>query len=257
MHQPPQNATTRFSDRVDNYVRYRPSYPSGVRQILQEETGLTPTSIVADIGSGTGISTQLFLSGGNQVFAVEPNAEMRLAAEAQLGSLQNFHSIDARSEATTLPTASIDYVVAGQAFHWFDRQKARQEFARILRPGGWIVLLWNSRRTDSSPFLRAYEHLLQKFGTDYRAIEHKQIDAAVLESFFAKGKFTARTIDNQQRFDLGGIKGRLLSSSYAPNESHANYPAMISELERIFNVHNEDGQVCIEYDTELYFGKVD
>ncbi len=256
MHQPPQNSTTRFSDRVDNYVRFRPSYPPAVLDILGDETNFTSSSVVADVGSGTGISSELFLKNGNEVYGIEPNNEMRQAAERLLASYPAFHSIAAQAEATTLPDASIDYVVAGQAFHWFDRARTKQEFARILKADGWVVLLWNSRRLDSSPFLREYEALLQNYGTDYRDIEHKQIDADILRSFFARGQFVARQLFNEQRFDFDGLKGRLLSSSYAPPENHANFQPMIRELERVFHSHNQANEVCFEYDTEIYFGHI-
>lgn len=256
MHQTRADPTRRFSDRVENYVRYRPGYPEGVLHILREETDLTPASAVADIGSGTGISSELFLRNGNPVFGVEPNPEMRRAAEALLQRYPKFRSISGTAEATTLPSRCVDHVIAGQAFHWFDTRKAKQEFARILRPGGRVVLLWNSRRTDSTPFLRAYEALLQRYGTDYREVQHKNIDLEALRAFFAGGRIEVRTLYNEQRFDFKGLKGRLLSSSYTPTEEHPSCQPMLHELERIFERYGEQGEVCFEYDTEVYFGHV-
>jgi SAM-dependent methyltransferase len=250
------DSTTRFSDRVENYVRYRPGYPDGVLDVLRRETALAPDSVVADVGSGTGISSELFLRNGNEVFAVEPNAEMRQAAERMLGHHAGFHSVAGTAEATTLPDGSVDHVVAGQAFHWFDRGKARREFGRILRPGGWVVLMWNARRDDSTPFLREYEALLQRYGTDYREVQHRNVDLSTLREFFAGGELEMRTLYNEQRFDFEGLKGRLLSSSYAPAEGHPHFPPMIAELERIFARNAEEGEVRFEYDTEIYFGHV-
>jgi len=255
-----RDSTERFSDRVDNYVRYRPGYPAGVLDVLCQETGLTPASVIADVGSGTGISAALFLRNGNTVYGVEPNAEMRHAAESLLASdpetFARFRSVDGTAEATTLPARSVDYVVAGQAFHWFDAERARAEFARILRPGGWLVLMWNSRRQDSTPFLRAYESLLERFGTDYRQVRHTNIDPEALRPMFAGGDFTRRVLYNEQRFDLDGVRGRLLSSSYTPSASEPGYEPMLRELERIFAAHAEDGEIRFEYDTELYIGHV-
>ena len=192
---------------MEVYVRYRPTYPDGVLKVLRDESCFTATSVIADFGSGTGISSELFLRHGNVVFGVDPNAEMRQAADAQLGQQPGFRSIAATAEVTTLPTGSVDYVVAGQAFHSFDRQKAQREFTRILRPNGWVVLLWNSRRTDSTPFLRAYEMLLQPYGIDYREIQRQIIDFQVLEAFFDGGEFMRRSLDNEQRFDFEGPNG--------------------------------------------------
>ena len=130
------DSTRRFSDRVENYVRYRPTYPEDVLEVLRQETGLKSSDIIADIGSGTGISAERFLRSGNEVFGVEPNLEMRRAAESQLQRYAKFHSVVGTAEATTLPNHCVDYVVAAQAFHWFDQAKAKQEFVRILRPDG-------------------------------------------------------------------------------------------------------------------------
>jgi len=253
---PPRDSTQRFSNRVENYVRCRPSYPAGVIELLRDEAGLTPAAVIADVGSGTGISADLFLRNGNTVLGVEPNAEMRQAAEARFQSEPRFRSIAATAEATTIAAGSIDFVVAGQAFHWFSLERARQEFARILRPEGWVVLVWNARRTDTTPFLRAYEALLKQYGTDYSAVRHENTDQAALSKFFAAGVFQFRSLPNEQRFDFAALKGRLLSSSYAPTEEDPNYQPMIAALEQVFRDHAVDNQVCFEYDTLVYFGQV-
>ena len=253
------DSTQRFSDRVANYVRYRPTYPGEVLNALHEHTGFTSAHVVADIGSGTGISTGLFLKNGNEVYAVEPNDAMREAAESLLSTYPNFHSIAATAEATTLATASVDYVVAGQAFHWFDQQAAKNEFRRILRDTGWVVRFWNDRKTDTTPFLRAYEQLLLDYGTDYTEINHRNITEsheAKFSHFFRDGIYQTKTFPNYQYLDYEGVKGRLLSSSYAPNESLPTHLPMLAALERIFEQHQENGQVVFEYTTELFFGRV-
>ena len=255
MSQPPIDSTTRFSNRVENYERYRPGYPQGVLDILRKETGFTATAVVADIGSGTGISADLFLQNGNLVFGVEPNAEMRRAAEVRFQLDAKFRSVAATAEATTLGGGSIDYVVAGQAFHWFDVERARQEFARNPAPAGWVVLIWNARRTDSGAVLCEYEALLNRYGTDYATVRHENTDEQTLRRFYG-GAFAIRTLANEQRFDFEGLRGRLLSSSYAPTEEHPNYQPMLAELERAFRDHAEQDQVCFEYDTQIYFGHV-
>lgn len=254
---PFRDSTQRFSDRVENYVRYRPGYPDGILAILRNEAGFTPAAIVADVGSGTGISADLFLRHGNIVFGVEPNAEMRHAAEDRFQDEPRFHSIAATAEATTLGSGSVELVVAGQAFHWFALEPTRREFARILRPGGWVTLIWNARRTDTSEFLRAYEALLNRYGTDYGAVRHENIDQSVLRKFFAAGEFTFRSLPNEQWFDWEGLKGRLLSSSYAPTEDQPEYRPMMVALERAFRDFSVGDQVCFEYDTEIYIGHME
>ncbi|MGB3298577.1 MAG: class I SAM-dependent methyltransferase, partial [Phormidesmis sp.] len=240
MHSP--DSTHRFSDRVENYVHYRPTYPEDVLEVLRQGTGLRLEDAIADIGSGTGISAEQFLRNGNQVFGVEPNLEMRQAAESQLHQYAKFHSIVGTAEATTLPNHSVDYVVAAQAFHWFDQAKAKQEFVRILRPRGWAVLIWNFRRTDSTAFLRGYEALLQQYGTDYKEIRHNNIKPRDLEAFFG-GSVEGRSSYNEQLFDFDGLKGRLLSSSYTPNPAHPNFQPMIQALKRIFEQYQEGNKV--------------
>jgi SAM-dependent methyltransferase len=246
--------TLRFSSRVENYVKYRPSYPSGVIETLVKESELTEKSVVSDIGSGTGILTELFLKNGNRVFGVEPNREMREAAERLLRKHSKFTSVDGTAEITTLADHSIDFVTAGQAFHWFDREKARKEFVRILRLAGWVVLIWNERLTDVSPFLRAYEALLQAYSIDYTAVDHRNVNSDAIEAFFAPQPFTLRRFDNQQMLDFDGVRGRLLSSSYTPEQGHANYQPMLDALRAISDAHQENGLVAFEYVTLLYYG---
>jgi SAM-dependent methyltransferase len=257
----PRDPTRRFSDRVELYVRYRPGYPDALLDALIEEVGLGALSVVADVGSGTGISSEFLLRSGCEVFAVEPNAEMRAAAEANLGGRHRFHSVAGRAEATTLPDGSVDLVTAGQAFHWFDPGPTREEFARILRSGhsgqsgGTVALFWNSRRTESTPFLRAYEELLRRYGTDYTKVDHARIDDAVLREFFG-GLFETRVFPNSQEFDFEGLKGRLLSSSYAPGPGHPDHEPMLRALREIYDAHHEGGRVVWEYDTRLYFAQL-
>ncbi len=249
------DAVTRFSNRVENYVRYRPSYPPGLIDILKSECGLEPSSSVADVGSGSGILAELILKNGNQVFGVEPNPEMRLAAERLLAAYPKFVSVAAAAEDTTLDAESVDLIAAAQAFHWFDRARAKQEFARILKPSGWVALIWNERRLDSTPFLRAYESLLLRYGTDYEKVRHENVESEIGE-FFSPQEFHLKSLENLQQFDFESLKGRLLSSSYVPERDHPNFPAMLQELERIFNAHESKGIVRFEYDTRVYYGQL-
>ena len=252
---PASDATRRFSDRVENYVRYRPGYPAGALRVLQRECGFSADHVVADIASGTGIWTRVLLDNGNKVFGVEPNAEMRQAGDRLLTSFRKFTSVVGTAEATTLRSNSVDFVTAAQAAHWFDREPARREFARILKPGGWLVLLWNERLTDSTPFLREYEQLLLTFGTDYQDVRDERTTEAVNE-FFDPAPFQERVFAMRQEFDYTGIEGRLLSSSYAPGPENPNYAPMLHELRRIFQVHAVAGRATFDYKTRVYFGRL-
>jgi len=245
----------RFTDRVENYIRYRPSYPEEVLHLLQSECGLTPKSVVADIGSGTGILSKLFLKNGNKVYGVEPNAEMSAAGERLLAEYKNFTSTAGSAEQTRLSAGSVDIVAAGQAFHWFDRPRTRAEFKRILKPGGWVVLLWNNRLTDTTPFLRAYEDLLMRCSTDYALVDHKNITGEVLQEFFQHCNFKLKVFPNRQVFDFEGLRGRALSSSYIPAEGHSSHAAFFEELKTMFAAYNTQGLVTFEYETQVYYGR--
>ncbi|HEX8597586.1 MAG TPA: class I SAM-dependent methyltransferase [Chloroflexia bacterium] len=252
------DVTKRFSTRVENYIRYRPHYPPEVLETLVEKCALTQASVIADVGSGTGILSEVFLRNGNLVYGIEPNQEMREAAERLLSEYPNFHSLDARAEATTLPSQSVDFVTAGQAYHWFDRMAARAEFARILRPGGWVALVWNLRQTGTTPFLRDYEALLNTYGTDYAEVHFRGDESEdSLHDFYGGDGPQIATFSNSQHFDFESLKGRLLSSSYAPEPGHPNHEPMLNQLRAIFDEHQVDGKVAFLYNTRLYYGRLD
>jgi SAM-dependent methyltransferase len=247
--------TRRFSTRVDHYAKYRPGYPREIIELLSAECGLTPSVVVADVGSGTGILSELLLRHGNSVYGVEPNREMREAAERLLKNYQAFASIDGRAEATTLATHSVDIITAGQAFHWFDQDKAREEFTRILKPDGWTALIWNERRLDSSAFLQDIEELLLKFGTLYEQVRYENVYEDIA-AFFGTNSFKLSSFDNFQQLDLAGLKGRICSASYTPESGHPNFQPMLENLLSLFRTHEKSGTVTIEYDTRVYYGRI-
>ena len=250
-----ENATQRFSSRVENYARYRPSYPPGVIQLLKDQCGLTAASVVADIASGTGIFTRLLLEVGSQVFGVEPNPEMRKAGEQFLATYPRFTSVAGTAESTTLPPHSVDIATAAQAAHWFDLPRARREFARILEPDGWTVLVWNERSVDSTPFLRDYEQLLLAYGTDYKDVRHERTTAN-LSQFFSPTPCHERVFELSQEFDYESLRGRLLSSSYTPGPEHPGYESMLRDLRRLFDQNQIHGKVAVTYRTRVYFGRL-
>ncbi len=251
------DAKQRFSNRVAAYVRYRPAYPAAALDSFRKECGFPPGHVVADIGSGTGFLAELFLKNGNRVYSVEPNQEMRQAGEEYLASYEGFSSIEGSAESTTLDDSSVDFVTTGQAFHWFAPNDARREFARILKPSGWVVVLWNERLTDTTPFLREYEDLLRRFGTDYSRVNESYPREEQMRDFFRQNAYRQESLPNFQVFEFEGLAGRVRSSSYMPAADHPNFAPMMAELDGIFRAHQQDGSVRVEYLTRLYFGRLE
>ncbi|ASD62686.1 class I SAM-dependent methyltransferase [Bdellovibrio bacteriovorus] len=246
--------TQRFSDRVDNYVKFRPSYPSELLKFFTDQLGLTAASVVVDVGSGTGISTEIFLKNGNIVYGVEPNAKMRAAAEKNLVGYPDFHSVNGSSENTGLPANSVDFVIAAQAFHWFEPVATQKEFKRILKSPGTAALIWNDRRMTGTGFNVDYEALIAKYGSDYKQVRHNNIDHSQIESFL--GAYNEHVIFNYQDLDFDGLLGRLLSSSYMPQADSEVYPAMKVELQALFDKYQKNGMVRIEYDTRIFHARM-
>ena len=249
--------TARFSDRAEDYVKYRPHYSHDVVHALKAACGLKPEHLIADVGCGTGMLAEIFLENGNQVIGLEPNQAMRQAGENYLSGYPNFRMIDGSAEATTLSEASVDFVVAGQAFHWFRPLEARAEFVRILKPGGWAVLVWNHRDAQATPFLRAYEDFVARYSVDYEHVSNKYVaNYNQLQHFFAPNTMTMIQQQNQQSLDFDGLRGRLLSSSYIP-KSGEKHDAMLQALPELFSQHARDNHVVLEYDTNIYYGHLD
>ena len=249
-----QTPTSRFSSRVRSYVLYRPHYPEAIIPHLINACGLAQNSIVADIGSGTGFLSELFLEFGNTLYGVEPNLEMREAGEHYLERFTEFHSIDGTAEATTLGDSSVDIVAAGQAFHWFNVPKSIAEFKRILKPNGKAVIVWNERLTNSSQFLREYEDLLLKFGTDYTTINHTNIQDSSIAALYEPTSYELKIFDNTQLVDFEGLRGRFDSSSYVPSPEATNYSEAIEALRNVFERNAVNDQVAIEYACKVHTG---
>jgi ubiquinone/menaquinone biosynthesis C-methylase UbiE len=246
--------TERFSNRVEDYVKYRPSYPPEVLQLFRDEMNLQNFSVIADIGSGTGISAKIFLENGNEVFGIEPNAAMREASEKFLQNYPKFHSVNGTAENTTINNQSVDFVTAAQAFHWFDGETTRTEFRRILRLHGYVALIWNERQTDSNDFLREYEKFLLKFGTDYKEVRHEKVTNELIGEFF-QNDFREESFLNLQTLDLAGLRGRVLSSSYMPTAENPRFSAMEKELKSLFTDYQKNDTIEILYDTKVFFSR--
>lgn len=276
---PMEEPGPRFSRRVEHYLRYRPHYPQAIIEVLQRECHLTQQTIIADIGSGTGMLAEMFLNNGNRVLGIEPDPEMRAGAEYVLRRYPMFTSIAASAEATSLADRSVDIITSGQAFHWFDRERARQEFARILVPMGWVVLVWNRQRTAGTPFLVALEQfwqtyltreglqaiatgqdltmLLQETNPVYRwRLDPGRFSQELIAPFFGSGRFAMQTFENPQFYDFEELKGRVLSAGSAPQAGHPRYAEMLETIEAIFQMHQVNGRVTIEYETQVWYGQL-
>lgn len=251
-----RDPTRRFSDRVEFYHRFRPSYPPELLDLLAELGYLTGGCTVADLGSGTGKLTELFLQRGHTVYAVEPNAEMRGAAEQLLQGRPGFRSVDGRAESTGLPDGAVDLAVAGQAFHWFDLEPTRAELRRILRPPRRLAIVWNVRRVEATPFMIAYEALLRTHGTDYAAVAHRGLEPGELDLLFGARGAELRTLPNRQELDRQGLEGRLLSASYVPAPGQPGHDEMMRDLRALFREHEAGGRVTFQYETRAFLGTV-
>lgn len=250
------DSTQRFSDRVENYVRYRPSYPPMIRNLILDKTGLSREWSLADLGSGTGKLTEVLIPMGCRIYAVEPNREMRAAAESLMGTHPNFVSIEGTAEQTGLVSSSVDMIVAGQAFHWFEPAKTRMESLRILRNLRWVCLIWNRRRIDSSDFQIEYEQMLQTHGTDYKEVRHQNVDDSAISAYFGNKSWEKLRLPYEQHFNFDELKGRLLSSSYAPQEGHIGHKPMMDALFELYEKYQRHDKITFDYDTELYLGRI-
>lgn len=248
--------TYRFTETVENYIKYRPSYPPEIYSFLVKNCGLTPEKVIADIGSGTGFLSRLFLDHGHTVYGVEPNSAMRTAGEKYLSPYPRFHSIDGQAEASALNSESVDWVTAGTAFHWFDPEKSKIEFKRILKSPGFVLLIWNVRKKQESALLQDYENLILTYSKDYQDSAAQKFNRTAAEDFFKPYPMEMASFPNNQQFDWQGFKGRLLSTSYSLRETDPQYEKMLHDLGEIFEHHQQNGRVNFLYDTKLYYGQM-
>lgn len=247
--------TKRFTDRARDYVLARPPYPVAVLSQLREAGALRESAVIADIGSGTGISTELFLAAGHEVYGVEPNASMREAAEQRLGPVYPaFRSVAGKAEATALPDASVDLVVAAQALHWFDIDACRREFLRVLKPRGALVFLYNSRVHDASQFMHDYEALVQRYSGDYERVRHEKLGPEVFSRLYGAADYGYATVENPQAVGYEQLVARARSSSYLPGLDDPRHADMLAELDAQFERHRQDDRVVFVYKTEIYWG---
>lgn len=250
------NTNDKFAHRVEDYQKYRPGYPAAIVDMLEKECGLTHDATLVDLGSGTGLLTELFLGQDYAITGVEPNDAMRGAGEARMegfGSL--FTSVNGSAEATTLADSSVDFIVAGQAFHWFDLNDAPAEFRRVLKPGGWVVLIWNERRTKASAFMSAFELVMGKFGVNYPGAIKRRLEPDELRQVLRVDEILLYSFENRQMLTKEGLMGRVRSASYCPLVEDARYEFMMKELRGMFEIYAFSGKVTLEYDTQVFVAK--
>ena len=251
------NSTLRFTDRVENYVKARPGYPCEIVSLLERRCGLTHGATLVDVGCGTGLLAKPFCEYGCRVIGIEPNAAMRKAGQQFLAAYPNFEMAEGMAETVPLPGTSVDFIIAGQAFHWFNQKEARHEFMRILKPNGWTALIWNDREFTGSKFAEDYENLLVRFGVDYAEVHQRgKIAVGSFEQFFGNSAFEQATFPNDQQLDRDGFEARIRSSSYMPAAGHPNFAAMLDEIERIFARHQKNSNVTVRYQTNVYYGQM-
>lgn len=250
------NPTNRFTGRVESYRRYRPGYPSAIVDLLRHECALSPDATVADIAAGTGLLTEIFLAAGFTVTAVEPNDEMRSACAELEQQYPDLRIVAGTSESTNLPDHSIDLITVAQAMHWFDLDRTRAEFARILKPGGWCAVLYNNRRLSGDAFHDAYEQFLLDYGIDYKAVKEQHVGRKRLAQFFAPSPMKCESLINAQPLTLEALNGRVLSSSYIPQPGHLRFPEMQTALEKLFADHAQDGAITMIHDCVICWGQL-
>ena len=263
---------TRFTGRASFYAKHRPTYPDTVIAVLKKRAGWHAEATVADLGAGTGLSSELFLRHGNTVRGVEPNADMRAESMPLQSRFPQFQMLEGLAEQTGLQDASFDFVVAATAFHWFDAERCRAEFRRILKPEGRVVLLWNLHQSPQTPLLKAFEQLSTRYADDGRhrwGRERHNIMSSADRLFIEPRNYVKRYLENNQRLDYEGFEGRFLSSSYvalpgdrrfgsarAEPSHQRSLDRMIAELRDLFDRHAVDGSVEMKYQTAVYHGRL-
>ena len=248
--------TERFGDRVDDYVRSRPSYPPTAIDVLRDIVGLTPASSIADVGCGTGIFAAQLLMTGATIIGVEPNGPMREACTKLLAKNHRFRVLKGTAEVTGLNDSSVDLVTAAQAFHWFKESESRTEFRRILRPNGWVALIWNERKSKGSQFAQGYELILKECSPEYATVTHRNHPDQDILDWFHNPAAKVHVFEHATGLDLANFLGRAYSSSYVPAEGTPEREVITNRLTQLFRDHETEGSVSMEYEAKLFLGQL-
>lgn len=250
------DSSNRFNQKASHYSKARPSYPDECVDWILDRVGFSSNISVADVGSGTGILTELFLKRGAFVFGVEPNSEMRAEAERSLLSeYELFRSVSGSAEETSLMDDSVQLVTVAQAYHWMDPEKTTSEFRRILQPGGLVALLWNDRQAEASEFMSGYEELLEKYGTEFEEIRDRATVRG-LDSLFGQDSFEEFKAINVVSMSIDDLHGLVQSLSYLPSAGEKGFQELSEDLGRLFESQEEDGEVRFVYETSCFLGGV-
>lgn len=253
MAAPGDDSTERFSTRVDAYRAGRPTYPAVMVAHLRRVGALPARGVIADIGVGTGLSAEPFLAAGHTVFGVEPNAPMRAAGAADLAGYGDaYRAVDGTAAATGLAAASVDLVIAAQAFHWFDPDAFRAESRRILRPGGWAALMWNDRDLTGTPFLVGYEALMLDYGADYTAIRYRHQGTGAIATYFGGAAPAPAEFAHVRRMNWTSLAAQVGSASYLPAPGTPRHDALMAELRALFAREARDGMVEMRYTCRVH-----
>lgn len=245
----------RFSNKAEKYELYRPAYPEDSISKILELCNVIPSDNVkiADIGSGTGKFTKLLLDKEFMVYAIEPNEQMRTIAENKFINYKNFNSINKTAESTGLEDNSISIITVAQAFHYFDLDKVKKEFKRILKSDGKVVLLWNFRLRESN-FIKEYENIIYNLHSSKVKPTHAQDNMTdkVFKDFFEN--YEIINISNSQEFDFESLWGRTLSNNHMPNENEPEYLQLYDDIKKLFNKYQKKGKVLFQYRTQIVVG---
>ena len=247
--------TKKFDGRATDYTASRPSYALELIDYLYSDCGITNSSMIADVGSGTGKFAKHLLDKGSEVYCVEPNSDMRSIAENELCGYQNFHSVMGDAENTTLKNDSVDYITTAQAFHWFDVSKFKQECLRIIKSGGAVFLIWNVRSNSdllNKELFRIYSTYCPNFHGFSGGIEK---DDQRIKDFF-NGNYDYVSFDNPLLFDRERFVTRSLSSSYYLKEGDSEYEKYIEALNKLFDKYQNNGIVSVANQSVAYFGNI-
>lgn len=240
-----------FSSKAEIYAKYRWRYAPEAIQAIFDHTQVAQASVVVDIGAGTGILTREFIGKVKQIFAVEPNPEMRSIAARELGQFPTCRVIDGRAEETTLQSHTVDLITAAQSVHWFEPHSARREFYRILKPEGWLAFCRNygTNRDLGEALLNVYP---SENDTESLMVGKHQPRSF----YYGGGKYLKMDFPFEIKLTWDAFLGSLSSASFAPDEGSSLYVQFERDARSVFDAFNIDHQIDMQGVTELYLGQI-